>query len=207
MSRADASTFKVALIQMRSGLEPQPNLAAVLTGIDEAKRGGADYVLTPEMTNVLENKRERLFTKIVSDEHDTTLATLREVARKLSLYIHIGSLAIKASPEKAANPSFLIDRKGDVVAPYDKIHMFGVELAAAQGGRHEHGRDTYGHSRVVDPWGKIIAEGGTEPGVIFADVDPAQVAVARGRVPSLLHGRRFELVEPMAEPTYLHAVR
>jgi predicted amidohydrolase len=291
MSTANASTFKVALIQMRSGLEPEANLTAVLSGIDEAKRGGADYVQTPEMTNVLENKRERLLTKIFSEEHDPTLATLREVARKLSVYIHLGSLAVKASPEKAANRSFLIDRKGDITARYDKIHMFDVDLAggesyresntyrpgeiavvadlpwgrlgltvcydlrfpalyralaeagasflaipsaftkqtgeahwhvlmraraiengcfvfaAAQGGRHEHGRETFGHSLVVDPWGKIIAEGGTEPGVIFAEIDPAEIAAARGRVPSLSHGRRFELVEPMAEPTYLHAVR
>jgi deaminated glutathione amidase len=291
MSMTAASTCKVALIQMRSGLEPEANLTAVLAGIDEAKRGGADYVQTPEMTNVLENKRERLLTKIFSEEHDPTLAAVREVARKHSLYIHLGSLAVKASPEKAANRSFLIDRKGDIAARYDKIHMFDVDLAngesyresnsyrpgelavvadlpwgrlgltvcydlrfpalyralaeagasflaipsaftkqtgeahwhvlmraraiengcfvfaAAQGGRHEHGRDTFGHSLVVDPWGKIIAEGGTEPGVIFAEVDPAQVAAARGRIPSLHHGRRFELVEPMAEPTYLHAVR
>jgi predicted amidohydrolase len=276
---------------MRSGLEPEANLAAVLAGIDEAKRGGADYVQTPEMTNVLENNRERLFTKIFDEEHDPTLATLREVARKLSIYIHLGSLAVKATPEKAANRAFLIDRNGDIAARYDKIHMFDVDLAggesyresntyrpgdlavvadlpwgrlgltvcydlrfpalyralaeagasflaipsaftkqtgeahwhvlmraraiengcfvfaAAQGGRHEHGRDTFGHSLVVDPWGKIIAEGGTEPGVIFADIDPAQVAAARGRIPSLSHGRRFELVEPMAEPTFLHAVR
>jgi predicted amidohydrolase len=291
MSMANASTFKVALVQMRSGLEPQANLAAVLAGVDEAKRGGADYVQTPEMTNVLENKRERLFTKIFDEEQDPTLATLRDVARKLSIYIHLGSLAVKASPEKAANRSFLIDRNGDIAARYDKIHMFDVDLAggesyresstyrpgdfavvadlpwgrlglsvcydlrfpalyralaeagasflaipsaftkqtgeahwhvlmraraiengcfvfaAAQGGRHEHGRDTYGHSLVVDPWGKIIAEGGVEPGVIFAEIDPAEVAAARSRVPSLSHGRRFELVEPMAEPTYLHAVR
>jgi deaminated glutathione amidase len=291
MSMANASKFKVALIQMRSGLEPEANLAAVLAGIDEAKRGGADYVQTPEMSNVLENKRERLFTKIFSEEHDPTLATLREVAAKLSIYIHLGSLAIKASPEKAANRSFLIDRKGDIATRYDKIHMFDVDLAggesyresntyrpgelavvadlpwgrlgltvcydlrfpalyralaeagasflaipsaftkqtgeahwhvlmraraiengcfvfaAAQGGRHEHGRETFGHSLVVDPWGKILAEGGTKPGVIFAEIDPAEIAAARGRVPSLSHGRRFELVEPMAEPTYLHAVR
>jgi predicted amidohydrolase len=291
MSTANASTFKVALIQMRSGLDPEANLVAVLAGVDEAKRGGADYVQTPEMTNVLENKRERLFTKIFDEEQDPTLATLREVARKLSIYIHLGSLAIKASPEKAANRGFLIDRNGDIAARYDKIHMFDVDLAggesyresstyrpgdlavaadlpwgrlgltvcydlrfpalyralaeagasflaipsaftrqtgeahwhvlmraraiengcfvfaAAQGGKHEHGRETFGHSLVVDPWGKIIAEGGTEPGVIFAEIDPAQVAAARGRVPSLSHGRRFELVEPLAEPTYLHAVR
>ncbi len=52
----------------------------------------------------------------------------------------------------------------------------------------------------------MIAEGGTEPGVIFADIDPAEVAAARSRIPSLQHGRRFEILEPMAEPTHLHVV-
>ena len=291
MSAARDSRFKVGLIQMRSGLEPQQNLAAALTLIDDAKSSGAEYVLTPEMTNILALKRDHLFAKIVAEDQDITLATLREVARKLSVYIHIGSLAIKASPEKAANRSFLIDRKGDVAARYDKIHMFDVDLgsgesyresnnyragelavvadlpwgrlgltvcydlrfpalyralaeagasflsipaaftkqtgeahwhvllraraiengcfvfAAAQGGKHENGRETFGHSLVVDPWGRILAEGGTEPGVILADVDPAQVAAARSRIPSLLHGRRLELIEPMAEPTHLRAVR
>jgi predicted amidohydrolase len=79
-------------------------------------------------------------------------------------------------------------------------------FAAAQGGRHENGRETFGHSLVVDPWGRIVAEGGTEPGVIFADVDPAEVSAARAKVPSLQHGRRFEILEPMAEPTHLRAV-
>ena len=226
-----------------------------------------------------------------TDDNDPTLATLREVARKLAIYIHIGSLAIKASPEKAVNRSFLIDRKGDIAARYDKIHMFDVDLAggesyresntyragelavvadlpwgrlgltvcydlrfpalyralaeagasffaipsaftrqtgeahwhvllraraiengcfvfaAAQGGKHESGRETFGHSLIIDPWGRILAEGGTEPGVVMAEIDPAEVAAARARIPSLHHGRRFELVEPMAEPTYLHAVR
>jgi predicted amidohydrolase len=291
MSAAVHSTFKVGLIQMRSGLDPQANLTAALALIDEAKRAGADYLQTPEMTNILAIKRDHLFANIVAEENDATLATLREVARKLSIYIHIGSLAIKASPEKAANRSFLIDRRGDVIARYDKIHMFDVDLAggesyresnnyrsgevavvadlpwgrlgmtvcydlrfpdlyralaeagasflaipsaftrqtgeahwhvlqraraiengafvfaAAQGGRHENGRDTFGHSLIVDPWGRIIAEGGTEPGVVMAEIDPAEVAAARARIPSLRHGRRFELIEPMAEPAYLHAVR
>jgi deaminated glutathione amidase len=79
-------------------------------------------------------------------------------------------------------------------------------IAAAQGGEHEHGRATFGHSLVVDPWGRIVAEGGTEPGVIFADIDPAEVSAARGRIPSLQHGRRFEILEPMAEPMRLHVV-
>ena len=291
MSAAERLGFNAAMIQMRSGLDPAANLAAALKLIDEAKAAGADYVLTPEMTNILAAKREQLFAKIVAEEQDTTLTTLRDVARKLAIYIHIGSLAIKASPEKAANRSFLIDRRGEVVARYDKIHMFDVDLAggesyresdtyrpgelamiadlpwgrlgltvcydlrfpalyralaeagasflaipsaftrqtgeahwhvlqraraiengcfvlaAAQGGKHENGRETYGHSLVVDPWGRILAEGGTEPGVVMAQIDPSEIVAARSRIPSLHHGRRFELVEPLAEPTYLHAVR
>jgi predicted amidohydrolase len=291
MSAAERLSFNAAMIQMRSGLDPAANLAAALDLIDEAKQTGADYVLTPEMTNILAAKREQLFAKIVAEEQDATLTTLREVARKLAIYIHIGSLAIKASPEKAANRSFLIDRRGEVVARYDKIHMFDVDLAggesyresntyrpgelamvadlpwgrlgltvcydlrfpalyralaeagasllaipsaftrqtgeahwhvlqraraiengcfvfaAAQGGKHENGRETYGHSLVVDPWGRVLAEGGTEPGVVMAQIDPSEAVAARSRIPSLHHGRRFELVEPLAEPTYLHAVR
>ncbi len=291
MTAANASTFKAGLIQMRSGLDPGANLTATLALIDEAGRAGANYVLTPEMTNILALKREQLFANIVAEEQDPTLATLREVARKLGIFIHIGSLAIKASPEKAVNRSFLIDRKGNIEARYDKIHMFDVDLAggesyresnnyragdlaviadlpwgrlgltvcydlrfpalyralaeagasflaipsaftrqtgeahwhvlqraraiengcfvfaAAQGGKHENGRETYGHSLIVDPWGRILAEGGIEPGVVMAEINPAEIAAARGKVPSLKHGRRFELVEPMAEPTYLHVVR
>jgi predicted amidohydrolase len=291
MSAAERLSFNAAMIQTRSGLDPASNLAAALKLIDEAKAAGADYVLTPEMTNILAAKREQLFAKIVAEEQDATLTTLREVARKLAIYIHIGSLAIKASPEKAANRSFLIDRRGEVIARYDKIHMFDVDLAggesyresntyrpgelamladlpwgrlgltvcydlrfpalyralaeagasflaipsaftrqtgeahwhvlqraraiengcfvfaAAQGGKHENGRETYGHSLVVDPWGRILAEGGTEPGVVMAQIDPSEVVAARSRIPSLHHGRRFELVEPLAEPTHLHAVR
>ncbi len=291
MSAANNSLFKVGLIQLRSTRDPQTNLDAVLAAIDRAKRAGVDYVQTPEMTNILESRRDRLFANIVADENDHTLATLREVARKLGIFVHIGSLAIKVSTEKAANRSFLIDRKGNIVARYDKIHMFDVDLAggesyresntyragelavvadlpwgrlgltvcydlrfpalyralaeagasffaipsaftrqtgeahwhallraraiengcfafaAAQGGTHESGRETFGHSLVVDPWGRIVAEGDAEPGIVLAEVDPAAVAAARAKIPSLHHGRRFELVEPMAEPTYLHAVR
>jgi predicted amidohydrolase len=80
-------------------------------------------------------------------------------------------------------------------------------FAAAQAGKHDNGRETYGHSLIVDPWGRILAEGGSEPGVVMAQIDMSEVVAARSRIPSLHHGRRFELVEPLAEPTYLHAVR
>jgi deaminated glutathione amidase len=287
----NAGTFKAAMIQMRSGLRPGTNIDDAVRMIGEAKSAGAEYVLTPEMTNILVAKREQLFAAVVEEEADASLASLRELARKLGVYIHIGSLAIKISPDRAANRSFLVDPKGDIAARYDKIHMFDVDLAdgesyresrnyrpgelavladlpwgrlgmtvcydlrfpalyralaeagatmlaipsaftkqtgeahwhvlirtraiengcfvfaAAQGGTHENGRETYGHSLIVDPWGRILAEGGIEPGVVMAEIDPAEVANARARIPSLEHGRRFEIIEPMAEPAHLHLVR
>ncbi len=285
------ATFTAGLVQMRSGLSPQANLDVAARLIEEARSRGADYVLTPEMTNILEVKRERLFATIAPEETDATLAAFRELARKLGVFLHVGSLAIKVLPEKAANRSFLIDRNGDILARYDKIHMFDVDLAdgesyresrsyrageiavtadlpwgklglsvcydlrfpslyralaeagssflaipsaftkqtgaahwhvlnraraiengafvfaAAQGGKHENGRETFGHSLVIDPWGRILAEGGNEPSVILAVVDPAEVTAARAKIPSLQHGRRFEMIGPMAEPAHLHAVR
>jgi predicted amidohydrolase len=64
-------------------------------------------------------------------------------------------------------------------------------IAPAQGGLHANGRRTYGHSLIVGPWGEILAEAGTEPGVIFADIDPVRSAQARAEIPSLRHGRDF----------------
>lgn len=65
-------------------------------------------------------------------------------------------------------------------------------LAAAQGGDHDMGRATFGHSLIVSPWGEILAEAGTDPEVIFAEIDPARAADARARIPSLRHDRVFE---------------
>src|ERR1700726_2247970 len=285
-----SSTFPVGLVQMRSGLDPAVNLDVASKLIGEAKAGGADYVLTPEMTNIMEIRRERLFAAIVPEEADASLAAFRELARKHAIHLHVGSLAIKLAGERAANRSFLIDRSGEIVARYDKIHMFDVDLAggesyresrnyrpgevavtadlpwgglglticydlrfpalyralaeagssflaipsaftkqtgqahwhvlnraraiengafvfaAAQGGLHENGRETFGHSLIVDPWGRILGEGGVEPGIVMAQVDLAAVAAARGRVPSLQPGRRFAMTEPMAAPLAFRAV-
>ncbi len=72
-------------------------------------------------------------------------------------------------------------------------------LAAAQGGVHENGRATYGHSLIIGPWGEIIAEAGEDPGVIFADIDPSRVEEARSRIPALVHRPDFA-VEILGEP-------
>ena len=64
-------------------------------------------------------------------------------------------------------------------------------IAPAQGGNHQNGRKTYGHSLIVDPWGSVLAEAGTDPGVIFAEIDPALSREAREKLPSLQHDRNF----------------
>ncbi|MBP2151398.1 carbon-nitrogen hydrolase family protein [Xanthobacter flavus] len=284
------STLRVGLVQLRSGREPAANLDAAAALIREAARDGAQYVQTPEVTNIMELDRKVLFEKLQDEGSDATLASLRQLTRELGITLHIGSLALKVSDAKAVNRGFVIDPDGEISARYDKIHMFDVDLgngesyresnayrpgerailtdvdgirlgmticydlrfpslyralaeggakvltvpsaftrptgeahwhvllraraiengayvlAAAQGGRHENGRDTYGHSLVVDPWGRVIAEGGTDPGVILAEIDMAEVAAARARVPSLANGRRFEIAEP-GQIGHLHVVR
>ena len=67
-------------------------------------------------------------------------------------------------------------------------------FAAAQGGHHENGRETFGHSLIISPWGEVLAEAGTEPSVIVADIDMKVLDDARRRVPSLTHDRPFEIV-------------
>ncbi|MGB7256777.1 MAG: nitrilase-related carbon-nitrogen hydrolase, partial [Pseudolabrys sp.] len=124
-----SATFKAAMIQMRSGMTPAANVEAAVRMIGEAKAAGADYVQTPEMTNIMEVKRERLFTVITEEDADTSLATFRELARSLAIYVHVGSLAVKVSPDRAANRGFVIDPRGEIAARYDKIHMFDVDLA------------------------------------------------------------------------------
>lgn len=80
-------------------------------------------------------------------------------------------------------------------------------FAAAQGGTHENKRETFGHSLIIDPWGEVLAEGGIEPGVVLAKIDPARVEAVRKSIPSLQHGRRFTLADPNAGPEHLHLVR
>jgi deaminated glutathione amidase len=284
------SPFRAALVQMRTGRSVAANVDTVAKLLREAKSLGADYAQTPEMTALMEADRKALFANIAEEEHDRALIAFRELARELKIIFHVGSLAIKVSPDKAANRSFLIGQDGEIAARYDKIHLFDVSLAngethresssyspgetalvaelpwgrlglsvcydlrfpalyralaeagahflaipsaftrqtgeahwhvlvraraietgcfvlaAAQGGKHENGRETFGHSLIVDPWGRIVAEGGVEPGLVMAEIDPALVAEARSQVPALEHGRRFEVSGPGTQRGRLHVV-
>ena len=117
------------MIQMRTALAPGANIDAAARLIGEAKTAGADYVQTPEMTNIMEVRRERLLATIVPEETPTRARHLPRAGAQARIHLHIGSLAIKSPAERAANRAFLIDPTGGIVARYDKIHMFDVDLA------------------------------------------------------------------------------
>ena len=204
-------------------------------------------------------------------------AARRGGARETGTVVQVGSLAVR-NGDKVANRAFLIDAQGEIVAAYDKLHLYDVDLpngeswresatytggacavvaetalapiglgicydlrfpalfralaeagaailtapacftqqtgeahwhvlqraraietgsfmiSAAQGGRHEDGRDTFGHSIIVDPWGRVLADAeGNEPGIILAEIDLARVADARQRIPALAHARSFQV--------------
>jgi deaminated glutathione amidase len=102
-----------------------------------------------------------------------------------------------AGAELIAIPAAFTKQTGEahwhVLTRARAIETGAFVLAATQGGLHENGRSTFGHSIIVSPWGEILAEAGEEPGVIFADIDPAASEEARARIPTIKHGREFEI--------------
>ena len=258
---------------MTSGIDPQVNAAAIVSAIEAAGRGGAAMLFTPEMSGLLDRKRDRATSNIVAEADDPVLAAARAAAARAGIWVALGSLAIRREDGRWANRAFVIDAAGKIAARYDKIHMFDVDLAsgeswresnayvagedvvtvatplgklglaicydirfpalfeelgrqscdviaipaaftvptgeahwhllqrtraieasayvvaAAQAGRHEDGRSTYGHSLVVDPWGEVLLDMGGEAGLAFAELDPARIAEVRAQLPSLANRR------------------
>jgi predicted amidohydrolase len=267
--------FRAALVQLRSGRSVADNLDRAEALIRRAARGGAVYVQTPENTAFMELEPKLVLAAAQPESASVPLERLRALAAELGIHLHVGSLAITLDDTRVANRSYVIDPRGGILAHYDKLHLFDVDLAggesyreshharpggkavlvdlpfgriglsicydlrfpqlyralaaagadfiavpaaftrqtgaahwhvliraraietgafvlaATQGGVHENGRTTFGHSLIVSPWGEVLAEGGEDPGVIFADIDLAASAEARARIPALKHDRDF----------------
>ena len=273
--------MKTALLQLNVSDDPVANLVQTRALLREAVDGGAKFVLTPEVTNCVSTSRSHQQAVLAYEEDDATLAALREDAAEAGIWLLIGSLALKTrdGDGRFANRSFLISPQGEIVARYDKIHMFDVDIsetesyresagyrpgdravvadtsfgkigmsvcydmrfpalyqalteagahiltmpaafspvtgaahwhsllraraiengcyviAPAQTGTHasaEHKtRDTYGHSLVVAPWGEVVLDAGTAPGVYFCELDMTECDKARAKVPSLANRRPF----------------
>ncbi len=274
--------MKTALLQITSSDDPAENLDMVRAMMAEAANQGAQFILTPEVTNCVSTSTTRQREVLQHEEDDITLAGLREKAAALGVWLLIGSLAIKThdADGRFANRSFMINPQGQIVARYDKIHMFDVQvtetetfresknyrpgeqaviaetdfgkvglticydirfpnlyaalaqagaliltvpaafspvtgaahwesllraraietgcwvIAPAQTGEHPKTRGktryTHGHSLVVAPWGEVLIDAGTDPGIHIFDLDDSSVSEARRRVPSLTHVRPFD---------------
>lgn len=262
---------------MCSGRQVAGNIARVSDQISKAAEAGAEFVLTPEVTNLMEEDKAQLFAKVGTMQDDVSVAVFADLAETLKIHLLVGSLALLSGDGKLVNRSILFTPEGKIAAYYDKIHMFDVDLgggevyresanyvageravvtqlpwgklglsicydvrfaylyrdlakagarflsvpaaftklsgqahwhvllraraietgcfvfAPAQAGKHENGRETFGHSLIISPWGEILAEAGEEPEIIMADIDPEQSILARNKIPALLHDRSYTL--------------
>ena len=126
--------MRVGLLQLNSSDDPAANLAVTAGMISEAAQQGATFVLTPEVTNCVSANRAWQTDVLRPEDEDETLAALRRQAADLGVWVLIGSLAVKTSDpdERFANRSFLLSPKGDIVAWYDKIHMFDVQVSETE---------------------------------------------------------------------------
>src|SRR3954467_3119439 len=148
--------FTAAMVQMRTSLSPDASFKQAEGLIREAAAQGADYVQTPEVSNLIQKNRKALFELLAGEDEDVSLKAYRELARELKIYLHIGSLALRATPERAVNRSFLIAPDGGILASYDKIHMFDIELDGGESYREAANSQPGGTAVISDlPWGRI----------------------------------------------------
>ncbi len=122
-----SAPFKAACVQMRGKRDPAENLEDAIRMIREAAKAGATYVQTPEISNIVNRDRPALLAAIRTEADDPMLKALSALAKELGITIHIGSLAIK-NGDKVANRAFMIGQDGGLLARYDKLHLFDVDL-------------------------------------------------------------------------------
>ena len=148
----------IALIQTRTPAAPEAALAHVAPLIREAA-GGAKLILTPEATNFMIRDRERRETAVALQDDDAVVSGLRALARELGVWLLIGSAMVKSGHEgdgRAANRSLLIDDGGGIVASYDKLHVFDVDLPTGERWRESEAVRPGDAAVVADtPWGRL----------------------------------------------------
>ncbi|MBY6066361.1 carbon-nitrogen hydrolase family protein [Leisingera aquaemixtae] len=150
--------MRTALLQMTSTDLPAENLETVKAMMAEAVRGGAGFVLTPEVTNCLSGSRTHQNGVLCHEEDDPTLAALQEEAARHGVWLLLGSLGIKTHDDdgRFANRQFLISPQGEIKARYDKIHMFDVEVTPEETYRESDGYRPGAKAVVADtPFAKI----------------------------------------------------
>src|SRR4029079_13819498 len=121
--------FRVGLVQMCAARDVGKNIPTATELIRAAARGGAAYVQTPEMTNIMELERPRLLAAVRPAQSDPRGVQFRALAAELGIWLHLGSLALEGAHGKPVNRSLLISPDGHITARYDKIHQLHVDLS------------------------------------------------------------------------------
>ncbi len=150
--------MKAALVQLNVTDDPARNLAGTFEMVRDAADQGAQFVLTPEVTNCVSTSRDHQRTVLTHEAEDITLAALRDVARDKGIWLLIGSLGLKTDDAdgRFANRSFMVDPNGQIVARYDKIHMFDVDIDATESYRESAGYRPGDKAVVADTgFGKV----------------------------------------------------
>ena len=150
--------MRIAVLQMTSGIDPAANAMTMVEAVAGAAAGGAVMLFTPEMSGLLDRDRSRAKASVQREADDFVLAAVCAAAARHKIWVHIGSLAVEAGrvDGKLANRAFVIDALGDVVARYDKMHLFDVDLPTGESWR-ESGAYAGGDAVVVvdTPVGKL----------------------------------------------------
>jgi deaminated glutathione amidase len=163
MTNSSVAPFTAACIQFTAGPDPEPNLRQVGELIRRARDTGADLIMTPEASNFIESGKRR-HDKARLEADDPFLAGMRVLARELGVWLLLGSLVIDPAGEQGADPSetrlanrsFLIDSAGAIVARYDKIHMFDIDLPGGESYRESNAYRPGGRAVVAEtPWGRL----------------------------------------------------
>ena len=154
-----AGTLDIALVQLRSPATPEAAWAQVEPLVRRAAAGGARLIATPEGTNFLEQRRDRRAGVLAAQDADPVVTRLRALAAELGVWILMGSAIVRADhpgDDRAANRSLLVDATGAIVAAYDKLHVFDVDLPTGERHRESAGVRP-GDQAVVaaTPWGGL----------------------------------------------------
>ncbi len=152
-----AQKFRVACIHNCAEREMAPSIAALTTLIRAAARDGAELIQLPEMATMIEPRSELVLQKAKPEADDPGLAACRALAVETKAWILIGSLLIKEpGAGKVVNRSYLLDSKGAIVARYDKLHLFDVDLPSGE--QYRESATVKAGDRAVlapSPWGLI----------------------------------------------------
>jgi len=148
--------FKAACVQMNSAPEIAPNLESASALIRAAAGAGAQLIMTPENTTLIEPNRARQLAKTPSEESHPGVPHFSALAKDLGVWLLIGSMPVRADEGRIANRSFLFDPSGNIIARYDKIHMFDVDLPNGETYRESNGvRPGEQAAVAATPWGGL----------------------------------------------------